>query len=94
MEKEKYVYHVAKFYDSPEYTTITVTPKNYWERERCVSDGTTDQVIIDFLEDNGFDEVGDSTFEGQPSIEEATEMLESSDLFEYNQEFVDWLNQE
>jgi len=88
---EKHLYHVGK--DNEEgYVMITVTPKSYWLKNECVSDKETRRDIVDFLEENGFEEACDSTFVGEMlTIEQTNDLLELSDLFESNEEFTKFL---
>jgi len=89
---EKYLYRVVK--DEEEgYAMITVTANSYWLKNKCVSDEETRRDIVDFLEENGFDEVCDSTFVGNRlTIEQTNELLKSSDLFELNDDFISFLD--
>jgi CRISPR/Cas system-associated endoribonuclease Cas2 len=87
---DKYLYYVVQGEEG--YTEVTVTAKSYWKNNHYISDESTRENIVEFLEANGFEEVCDSTFEGELTVDDTKELLASSELFEQDDSFDSFLD--
>lgn len=73
-------------------TEITITPKNYWDKNHCVSDEEEDENVNQFLENQGFERVCDSTYVSEDvSLEDIQKILENNDMFVLDTSFIDFL---
>jgi hypothetical protein len=70
------------------YTEITITPKDFWDTNKCVAD-FEEEDVTEFFEDLGFFREGDSFFVGEDmTADEMKEFLAANETFIFDEEFI------
>ena len=68
-------------------TTLVLTPKKYWNKEKYVWDQDYPRKIINILDQYGFSECMESMFNGDLTPDEIKEKLKTHPEFEYDKNF-------